>query len=231
VDGVPLLFRELDAWLASEGPEAIRRVDVDPELEAELCRRSGGTLARNHSLRQVYQASRAGPLQDRLRACVESLPGSVGEFGAGLGACARPDVVALDHNLALLRHHPGIRVAGDAADPPFLPRSFDALVLPNLLDSCADPGLVLAQAEALLRPRGKLVVTCAYAFQDGITPASRRFQPEQLRAAMSGESPFLGWPLALRLLEEEDRIPWPLHLGPRLVHTHATHWLVSEKVG
>ena len=67
VDGVPLLFRELDAWLASEGPEAIRRVDVDPELEAELCRRSGGTLARNHSLRQVYQASRAGPLQDRLR--------------------------------------------------------------------------------------------------------------------------------------------------------------------
>lgn len=231
VDGVPIVVRDVDAWLAGEGAEALRRHDLPAPLARRLALASGGALARNASLLEVYSGSREGPLQEWLRAVVGALPGRVLELGAGLGACDRVDVVALDHNLGLLRHHPGQRVCADAADPPFLPGAFDAVVLPNLLDSCAEPGLVLAQADALLRPGGRLVVTCAYAFQEAITSRSRRFGPDDLRGALDGRTPFLGYTLGQRLLEEVDPIAWPLRLSERLVHTHSVHALISEKGG
>jgi len=148
-----------------------------------------------------------------------------------VGATRRTDIVALDHNLALLRRHAGFRVCGDAADPPFLPASFDAVVLPNVLDACADPAVVLAQADALLRPGGRLVVTCAYAFHEDVTPRSRWFDPEHLVAALDGRGGFFGFPFSHRVVEATDRIPWPIALTERLTHTHAVHALISEKSG
>lgn len=229
VDGVPILFRDTDAWLRGEAAEALRRADLDPAVLARIVAGAGGALARNDALVATYAASREGPLQDWLRAAVAALDGRVLEIGAGLGACARRDVVALDANLALVRRHPGVRICGDAADPPFLPETFDAVVLPNLLDSCADPGLVLAQADALLRPGGQLVVTCSYAFEDAVTPRERRFEPDDLRAALDGRGALGGYRVAHRLVAEEDPIAWPLRLGPRRVHVHDAHALISQK--
>jgi SAM-dependent methyltransferase len=231
VDGIPIVHRDLDAWLAGEGAEALRRADLPPEVDARILAGTGGAVARNAALLAVYRASREGPLQDWLRERCAALSGSVLELGSGVGVTGRADGVALDHNLGLLRAHPGARVCGDAADPPFLPASFDAIVCANLLDSCADPGLVLAQADALLRPGGTLVVTCAYAFQDTITPRARRFTPAELAAALDGRAPFLGYTLEHRLVHQEDGLRWPLHISERLVHEHAVHGLITEKAG
>ncbi len=231
VDGVPVVFRDLDAWLAAEGAEALRRDDLPDAVTRRIVEGAGGALARNDALVAVYERSREGPLQRWLREQVGALDGEVLELGAGLGATDRPDVVALDNNLALARRHPGRRICADAADPPFLPASFDAVVLPNLLDSCADPGLVLAQADALLRPGGRLVVTCAYAFQDVITPRARRFGPDALAAALDGRAPLGGYALAHRLVLSTDPVEWPLQLDERIRHVHAAHALISRKAG
>jgi len=229
VDGVPIVFRDVDGWLAGEGAEALRRADLPDAVTRRILAGAGGALARNTSLVDVYERSRRGPLQDWLRAEVGALKGAVLEIGAGLGATDRPDIVALDHNLALVRRHAGIRVCGDAADPPFGPASFDAVVLANVLDSTADPAIVLAQADALLRPGGTLVVTCAYAFSDTITPPARRFGPEALLAALDGQAPFGPWPLHHHIVRATDGIEWPLALGERLRHVHAVHAVISRK--
>jgi SAM-dependent methyltransferase len=229
IDGVPVVFRDTDAWLRGEAAEALRRADLPPPVLARIVAGAGGALVRNDALVATYAASREGPLQDWLRSTVESLDGRVLELGAGLGASARRDVVALDANLALVRRHPGVRVCGDAADPPFLPETFDAVVLPNLLDSCGDPGLVLAQADALLRPGGRLVVTCSYAFEDTLTPRERQFHPEDLRAALDGRGALGGYRVAHRLVAGHDGIAWPLRLGPRRVHVHEAQALISQK--
>lgn len=229
IDGVAIVFRELDAWLAAEGAEALRRADLPEDVAALVTRGMGGPAARNASLLEVYSRSREGALQDWLRARVDAIEGRVLELGAGLGASARNDVVALDSNLALLRHHPGVRVCGDAADPPFLPASFDAVVLPNLLDSTATPALVLAQADALLRPGGRLVVTCAYAFRDDVTPRPHQFTPGELTAALDGRSPLRDFRFEHRIVEEKDPVAWPLVLSDRLTQVHAAHALISVK--
>jgi SAM-dependent methyltransferase len=179
----------------------------------------------------VYAASAEGPAQDWLRLRCLPLPGDVLELGAGLGVTGRDDVVAMDSNLGMLRYHRGWRVVGDAADPPFLGGRFDAVVLANVLDSCADPGLTLAQADALLRPGGTLVVTCAYAFQDAVTPIRHRFGSAALADALDGEAPFFGYPLRHRVVERVSRLPWPLRVSDRTTHLHDVEAFVSVKAG
>lgn len=225
VDDVPIVLRDLEAWIASEGAEALRRLDLPPATEALLAR---GAVARNRALADAYTRSAGGPLSAWLRA--RRLDGLVLEVGAGVGALGRDDVVALDLNLALLRRHPArVRVCGDAADPPFLGGCFDALVLANVLDSCADPALVLAQADALLRPGGTLVVTCAYAFRDDVTPPARRFRPEELLAALDGGAPFRGYALPHRIVDHADHIEWTLRTGERVSHVYEVQGIVSKK--
>lgn len=230
IDGIPMVFRELDAWLASEGAEVLRRTDLG-EAGAFLAESSGGALRRNSSLVAVYQRSREGALQDWLRARVGGLAGSILELGAGLG-CGRSDTTALDANFALLRHHPSTnKVCADAGDPPFIGGVFSAVVLANLLDSVADPALVLAQADGLLKPGGILVVTCAFAFQDDITPRAARFSPADLLGGLRGEHPFGGYPFQYSLDEVVDRIEWPLWLSDRTRHVHDVLAIVARKAG
>ncbi|MFZ5476390.1 MAG: methyltransferase domain-containing protein [Myxococcota bacterium] len=227
VDGIPVVLADLDGWLAGEAVEALRRDDLPPACEAILAQ--GTAVARNRELARVYARSTEGPLQAWLRDRCGPLAGDVLEIGSGLGVTGRDDGVALDVNLGLLRRHRGQRVCGDAADPPFLGERFDAVVLANVLDSCADPALVLAQADALLRPGGRLVVTCAYAFQDAVTPRARRFRPEALHAALAEGAPFFGYVLRHRVVEQETRLAWPLRVSERATHLHEAEAFVTEK--
>ncbi len=228
LDGIPLVLRDLAGWMRSEATEALARQDLPEPVAAVLAEAEGGAWRRNRQLREVYLRSTEGPLQSRLRELGAGLTGEVLELGAGRGSLGRVDVTALDGNLGLLRDHPGRKVCADAADPPFVGGSFDAVVLANVLDSCADPGVILAQAAGLLRPGGTLVVSCAFSFQDTITPAERRFGEPTLDAALEGGS-FFGHPIRTRVLAREEH-DWPLQIGPRSTHLHRVRLWIAEKL-
>ena len=229
IDGIPVVLRDLRGWLASEGHEALRRPDLPPACEALLVEGIGGAVARNDTLARVYGQSQEGPLQAWLRTRCAPLAGPLLELGAGLGVTGRADVVAIDTNLGMLRRHAGWRVCADALDPPLLPASFDTVVIANLLDSIRDPGLALAQADALLRPGGTLVTTCAYAFHEETVSPALRFTPESLVEALSNERPFGGYCVRHTIVEIADRVSWPLRLSDRTVHTHDVQAIISVK--
>ncbi len=223
VDGVPVVFRDPAPWLATEAVEALCRHDLPPALRRVL-RGAIPTLVRNDALLATYRRSVDGPLQDWLRDALRDVRGPVVELGSGLGVTGRDDVVAVDHNLALLRAHPSrTKVCADLLDPPFLAYGFDAVVLANVLDSCRDPGMALGQADALLRPGGTLVVTCAYAFHEDVTPRSAWFD----RAGLADALERLAGPYTI--VREDPDVPWPLRVGPREIRTLATDaWILRK---
>lgn len=243
IDNIPILLTDLAGWAESEGTDALRRNVVSPEV-VQLLAPEGSATARNLALVDVYRSSPAGPYTRWLRAKVAGLPGLVLEAGAGLG---HRDTVRLDLNLALLRAGtkaaplgdspegatvgPGAAVVANAADPPFLAESFDAVVVANLLDSCRDPFTTLAQSDALVKPGGTLLITCAYAFQAGITPPEARFVPAQLAQALRGSAPFGPYPIACRLSEKIEGLRWTLRISDRTQHVHQVECSVAAKLG
>lgn len=222
VDGIPVVVRNLEEWLTSEGAELIRRPDVPRRLIQAI----GGPLARNQQLLDAYNRPLPSPLRSWLAEHVAALPRPVVELGAGLG---HADTLAVDLNVALLRAR-GSGVVADAADPPLRAECARGVVIANLLDACRQPALVLAQADALLAPGGTMIITCPYAFADGITPPAQRFTADQLRGALQGASWF-GYRLSTRLVEEHDGIAWRLRAGPRAETVFQVHVLVGQKPG
>ena len=231
LDGIPIVLRDLAGWAASEGPSALCRGDVPREVVELLA--VDGASRRNRRLASVYGTAPSSPFFSWLTAFLDSAPGPLLEVGSGLG---HGRSVRLDLNLSLLRAAgsaagvtdssdgaclgPGCAIVADAADPPFLAASFATIVVANVLDSCAQPALVLAQSDALLAPEGEIVVTCAFAFDDGITPPEAQFTSEALERAMRGEAPFGDWPLGCRLSEEPLDLEWRLRIGERTEHVH-----------
>lgn len=125
----------------------------------------------------------------------------------------------------------GGAVVANAADPPFLAEAFDAVVLSNVLDSCRDPFTTLAQCDALVKVGGTLVVTSAYAFQEGITPVDARFTPAHLEQALRGTAPFGPYPIGSRLAEKIGELRWTLRISARTQHVHQVECSVAHKLG
>lgn len=228
VDGIPVVVNNLAAFLASEGPVLLERQDLGEELRQGLERGSGGALERSQNLLETYRRSMDGPLQDWLREEASGLQGEVLEGGCGLGI--RPQSVGMDHNFGLLRAAVCERkVCGDLADPPFSPGSFDGIVLANVLDSCAQPAMVLAQADALLRPGGILLVTCAFAYRSDITRNEEWIAEEQLLALLQGHLRI--GPIELHYsLERVEERDWPLWVSPRQRTLFRTLVLRARKI-
>jgi len=100
--------------------------------------------------------------------------GSVLDIGTGTGRIAElfadhaEHVVALDKNLEMLRvaraklqHLPTAQVElvqGDFADLPFPARSFDTVVLHQVLHFAQDPAIPLAEAARVTRPGGRIAI-------------------------------------------------------------------------
>lgn len=225
VDGVPLVLRDLDAWLREEAVNLLAR-ELPAPVMARVAAGAGGPLARDRHLLEVYAQSQQGPLQDWARAAVAGLEGDALDMGCG-AACYDPAgsgaaIIGMDVNISLLRRFRGRAVLGDVHDPPFLAESFDAVLLLNLLDSCREPFLALQQADALLRPGGRLLLSCAFAFQDGVTPPEHRFDERFLLQFLSlrGYTPGPDSPREL---------DWELRVGPRTRHLHRALALDARK--
>ncbi len=212
VDGIPLVFKDFRAFLASEAPVLLARQDLG-ELGPLFRHHAGGALRRLQEQLQSYHASAEGELQDWLKQTVAGLSGQVLEAGCGLGLSAGS--VGLDYSFGLLQQSCCARkVCADLASPPFAAGSFDAVVLANVLDSSREPALVLAQADALLRPGGTLILTCAFAFSEEVTPVEGWFEEDLLLAGLTGAQDFFGYLLNYRIEVCGER-SWPLQRRPR----------------
>ncbi|RMG16381.1 MAG: class I SAM-dependent methyltransferase [Planctomycetota bacterium] len=190
---------------------------------------AGAPRARGWDRLLATYAAPAGELVERVSDLVAGLRGEVLDLGCGRGLHGREDVTGLDASFAMARAFCGRGVVGDAADPPFLAHAFDAVLLLNVLDSCAAPRLVLGQADALLAPGGTLVLSCAFAFADGLTPPGERFGPDDLERALTGEGGPFALDLRYRLVERRDRLSWRLRVSERVVHEHSCLLLVAVK--
>lgn len=225
VDGAPIVLRDVDAWLREEAVSLLRRADLPGPTWERIVQGAGGPLQRDQRLLEVYAASQDGPLQRWTRERVGSLDGLGLDLGSGSASYGQPasgSVVGMDLNWSLLARFPGRRLLADAHDPPFLPESFDAVLLLNLLDSCREPFLVLQQADALLKPGGRLLLSCAFAWQDEITPPASRLEERFLLGFLQ----LRGYTLEPQGLLELD---WPLQIGPRTRHVHRALALDARK--
>lgn len=226
VDSTPIVLRDVNAWLAQEAAVLLARRDLPAGLFERIAQGAGGALARDQQLLSVYTASQEGPLQRWSAERVLSMTGRALDMGCGAsfhgGAHPGLELVGMDLNWTMLARFPGARLLADAHDPPFLAESFDHVLLLNLLDSCREPYLVLQQADALLAPGGTLLISCAFAWQDSVTPRENRFDERFLLEFLSvrgyrhqGDSPL--------------ELDWPLHLGARTRHIHRTLALCAQK--
>lgn len=111
-------------------------------------------------LRGVY-----GDFHNRLLAACR--PGRTLDIGAGSGHMDEADqsVVALD-----ILHAPWLDVVGDAEALPFKDRTFDNIVMLDVLHHLANPRLFFAEAARVLTSGGRIVM-----IEPGITPLSWPF--------------------------------------------------------
>ena len=204
IDGVPVVLKDAGAWKAETADDA--------------------------ALVRIFSHCGSDPLAGRVEDLVSRLSGNILDLGCGGGGLYhRRDVIGVDWNLALARSYGPTAIVADAADPPFAPAGFDNVLLLNLLDSCANPRLVLAQADALLRPGGTLVVSCPYAWADRV-PAAERFSAAELLAALGGDGEALGIRSHYQVDSVEDPVMWRLRLSARLVQEYACQLVVARKV-
>ena len=216
VDATSLVLPDLNSWLASEASSLLARGDLGAGLWSHLVDRVGGPVARDRDLAACYERSRQGELQDWAREVVAALPGPVLDIGCGAGIHDRTDVIGMDLNWTLLQRFAGSKVLADALNPPFRAASFGAVTAFNLLDSCRDPWIALQQAAALVAPEGALVITCAFAWRDDITPLPRQLQASQVDDLLAR------WGFSVETGERQ----WVLHPSPRSQHIHvARTWL------
>jgi SAM-dependent methyltransferase len=219
----------LPAWLAEQGPVVLARQDLPQAAWDAILPHAPQALRRDTALLADY-AQPEGELVSVVRELVPSLPGPVLDVGCGRGLHQHTDVVGLDLTFALARAFPGRAVVGDAADPPFEASAFQSVLALNLLDSVAQPRIVLGQADALLASGGTLVIACAYAWRDDCTPARERFTPADLLAALRGDGGALELPHLRYTLERvEDPLPWRLRSSPRLSHHFDCQLVVARK--
>ena len=232
VDGVPLVMRNLDAWLATEAAVVFARRDLPEATAARLMRGAGGSLPREAQLVRAYRDAPPSPLHERVAAWISAQPGLFLELGCGLGVggdVAHDRRIGLDLSFSMARAYPGRGLVGDALDPPFEAGRFDNVLLLNVLDSCRDPRVLLAQADALLRPGGGMLISCAWAWHDEVTPLNARITPDQLHRALAGDRRALGLTLGYTVEALEDPVIWRLRAGPRTIHEHSVMLIALRK--
>lgn len=130
--------------------------------------------------------------------------------------------------------------AADATALPFRDGAFAGIVALNVLDCLRTPYDFLAALPRLLAPGGKALLTCPYDWSPGATPVEAWIGGHSQRGPSRGASePALralltpgAHPAAisgLRIVAEEESIPWRVRLHDRSAVEYRVHLIVVEK--
>jgi SAM-dependent methyltransferase len=131
--------------------------------------------------------------------------------------------------------------ACDAMALPFPPATFSLAASMNLLDCVRSPRDLLLSLAQVLRPGGKVVLSCPYDWSAGATPVEAWLGGHSQRAPLAGScgavlrtmltpSAHPGSINTLKLIAERDNLPWHVRLHERSTMAYKVHLLVAEKV-
>jgi SAM-dependent methyltransferase/uncharacterized protein YbaR (Trm112 family) len=130
----------------------------------------------------------------------------------------------------------------DATALPFREGTFGTIVALNVLDCVGSPYDLLAALPRLLAPGGKALLTCPYDWSPGVTPVEAWIGGHSQRGPARGASePALralltlgAHPAAipgLRIVAEEEAVPWRVRLHDRSTVEYRVDLVVVERVG
>lgn len=127
-------------------------------------------------------------------------------------------------------------VLGDILAPPFGSGDFNLVISFSLLDSVVSPIFALGQMDALLAPKGFLIIGSPWSWAASVTPPSewwsdhRHTAPEFLKNILSGrESTTANF--HYKILEERRGVPWSIPAHSRAVFTYFLDIIVAQKLG
>jgi SAM-dependent methyltransferase len=220
VDGTPIVLRDVDAWLEKELSAVLLRKDLPDEVMDRLLR-ADTRYRKDRRHVSIYSGSPGGSLQTWIRESLEGQAGPIADLGCGMADRGRSDVLGVDLYWGLLQGFHGRKLVADIVDPPFAAEAFGCIVLANVVDSCREPWILLQQVDALLRPGGRLLLACPFAWDDGITPPAKQLDEGQLRSFFEKRG------YSLDVGSEE----WLLRASPRTATTHLCLTLDCRKPG
>ena len=130
--------------------------------------------------------------------------------------------------------------ACDVTALPFPAGTFSMAVSMNVLDSVSSPHEMLLSIARILKPAGKLVLSCPYDWSSGATPLEAWVGGHSQRSPAAGSSEALLRNLLtpgahgssindLILTAEKDQIPWHVRLHDRSATTYSSHVLVATR--
>jgi uncharacterized protein YbaR (Trm112 family)/SAM-dependent methyltransferase len=120
-------------------------------------------------------------------------------------------------------------LAADALDPPLLPGIAERVIALNMIDSVANPRLLLSVIDGLLVDGGEVILASPYQWQSSAMPEDMRLPGpdpglalvEILRTGHDLSSPYS--------LEDVAEIPWTLRRDARSTVTYHTHYVRARK--
>lgn len=130
--------------------------------------------------------------------------------------------------------------ACDVTALPFPAGTFSMAVSMNVLDSVSSPHEMLLSIARILKPAGKLVLSCPYDWSSGATPLEAWVGGHSQRSPAAGSSEALLRNLLtpgahgssindLILTAEKNQIPWHVRLHERSAMTYSSHVLVATR--
>lgn len=168
VDDTPIILQDVDGWLNQELITVVARQDI-PEATFRRLISQESPLRRDYLRIQSYENSPTSPFHEWRDRIVSQLEGSILDMGCGMAQHVRDDILGLDLDWTMLQKFNGQKMIADILNPPFIAEQFHNILLLNILDSCRQPFLLLQQANALLRPGGKLIISCPFSYFDHVT--------------------------------------------------------------
>lgn len=126
----------------------------------------------------------------------------------------------------------------DALDPPFAADAFDRVLALNLVDSVADPWLLMGQIAALLRPGGRVLITTPWCLTEAVTPralwpttAFRAALPDasQLDAAVAWLEGSVNGDWDLFCVKAETGLLWSVRSHARMTTHYAVDAVLLQK--